>query len=264
MTSEVRRLAHAKVNPFLRVLGRREDGFHQIETLIHPIDLADELTFRQVAQQGFRLTIEGPEAGGIPAGPENLVVRAAAAVASRCVSNTGADITLVKRVPVAAGLGGGSADAAVTIDALAELWGCRLDRDARLFVAGSIGSDVPAMLFEEPVLATGRGELVEPVDVAPCRWRVVPAGFAISAADAYGWWDEDGAVTGPDPAPLLDAFAIGDLERAGTLLFNDLEPSILRRHSELEETKTRLLSEGAFGAIVSGSGPSVAGLYPPV
>ena len=114
------------------------------------------------------------------------------------------------------------------------------------------------------MLARGRGERVEPVEVAPCRWRVIPAAFGISAADAYGWWDEDGGVTGPDPGPLLAALASGDLEAAGRSLFNDLEAPILRRHPELEVTKAQLVAEGAFGAVVSGSGPSVAGLYPPV
>ena len=135
-------------------------------------------------------------------------------------------------------------------------------RGGRRRVAASVGSDVPALLAGTPVLARGRGERVEPAQVAPCRWRVIPAGFGITAAEAYGWWDEDGGHTGPDPSGLLEALAAGDLETAGPLLFNDLEAPILRRHPELEETKARLLAEGAFGAVISGSGPSVAGLYP--
>ncbi|MEX2458475.1 MAG: 4-(cytidine 5'-diphospho)-2-C-methyl-D-erythritol kinase [Actinomycetota bacterium] len=260
MSLEIHRRAHAKVNPFLRVIGRRPDGFHEVETLVHPIDLADDLTVRQVPN-GFVLRVEGELAASVPAGPENLVVRAAAAMRAACGAGSGAEIVLVKRIPVAAGLGGGSADAAAVIDALGELWGCA---DVAGRVAASIGSDVPALLAETPVLARGRGELVEPAEVAPCRWRVIPAGFGITAAQAYGWWDEDGGHTGPDPAPLLAALAAGDLEAAGPRLFNDLEEPILRRHPELQEAKARLLAEGAFGAVISGSGPSVAGLYPVV
>jgi len=264
VTVEIRRLAHAKVNPFLRVLGRRNDGYHEIETLVHPIDLSDELTVRQIVEgKAIELNVTGPLAAQLPPANENHVMHAAIALRETVGrEDTGLEISLTKRIPVAAGLGGGSADAAATLDALAELWGCEPDLVER--VAASVGSDVPALLAEGPVIARGRGERVERVEVAPCRWRVMPADFGISAAEAYGWWDEDGAVTGPDPGPLLAALAAGDLEAAGRFLFNDLEAPILRKHPELEATKAQLVTEGAFGAIVSGSGPSVAGLYPPV
>ena len=213
MTSEVRRLAHAKVNPFLRVLGIRPDGFHDLQTLIHPIDLADELTVRQ-RSGGLVLRVDGPEAAGVPAGSDNLVIRAAVAVAAACGMPGEAEILLTKRIPVAAGLGGGSADAAAIIEMLPELWGRELDPERRLRVAASVGSDVPAMLFESPVMARGRGEQVEPAEIAPCRWRVIPAGFGVSAADAFRWWDEDGGVVGPDPGPLMRALQEGDLDTA--------------------------------------------------
>jgi 4-diphosphocytidyl-2-C-methyl-D-erythritol kinase len=261
VTLEVRRLAHAKVNPFLRVLGRRGDGFHDIETLVHPIDLADDLTVRQISGDDV-LRVGGPHAAGVPTGSENLVLRSAAALRTALGREDGVEIELLKEIPMAAGLGGGSADAAAVLDALAELWTC--PAEIVRAVAEEIGSDVPAMLFEEPVLARGRGENVAPVEVQPCTWRVIPAAFGISAADAYRWWDEDGGTTGPDPAPLLAALASGDLEVAGRLLFNDQEGPVLRRHPQLEGAKARLLREGALGAVVSGSGPSVAGLYPPV
>jgi 4-diphosphocytidyl-2-C-methyl-D-erythritol kinase len=262
VTVEVRRQAHAKVNPFLRVLGRREDGYHEVETLVHPIDLSDDLTVRQIVEGNqVKLLVTGPLADRVPPANENLVVTAATALRAACDREaTGLEISLTKRIPVAAGLGGGSADAAATLDALAELWDCEPELIVR--VAAEVGSDVPALLAESPVIARGRGERVEPVEVAPCRWRVTPAEFGISAADAYGWWDEDGGVTGPDPGRLLAALAAGDLEAAGPLLFNDLEGPILRRHPELEAAKARLIAEGAFGAVISGSGPSVAGLYP--
>ena len=262
MTVEVRRQAHAKVNPFLRVLGRREDGYHEVETLVHPIDLSDDLTVRQIAEgDAIQLHATGPLAAQLPPATENLVVVAAIALREAVGREAeGLDISLEKRIPVAAGLGGGSADAAAVLDALAELWDCEPELIAR--VAAEVGSDVPALLAETPVIARGRGERIEPVEVAPCRWRVIPANYGIAVADAFGWWDEDGGVTGPDPGPLLEALAAGDLEAAGRLLFNDLEGPILRRHPQLEDAKARLIAQGAFGAVVSGSGPSVAGLYP--
>ena len=260
---EVRRLAHAKVNPFLRVLGSRPDGYHEIETLVHPIDLADDLVITGGAREGPTVRVDGPFAAGVPPGPDNLVMRAIGAMREAC-EPVSPEVTLTKRIPVAAGLGGGSADAAATLLGLAELCGAASTMDELLEIASSLGSDVPALLFEAPILARGRGEIVSEIEIQPCRWRVIPAAFGIAAADAYRWWDEDGGITGPDPGPLLDALVVGDLQAAGRLLFNDLEGPILRRHPEVEEAKSRLLAEGALGAVVSGSGPSVAGLYPPV
>ncbi|MCA1727466.1 MAG: 4-(cytidine 5'-diphospho)-2-C-methyl-D-erythritol kinase, partial [Actinobacteria bacterium] len=245
----IRRLARAKVNAYLRVLGRRDDGYHEVETLIHPIELADDLTVRQISE-GFELKVEGPHASSVPVGDQNLVLRGARLVKEMCGAGGGVSFALRKEIPVAAGLGGGSADGAAALDALAELWGC--SEEILRSVAAEVGSDVPAMLHQTPVIARGRGEIIEPVGIEPCRWRVIPAGYGISAADAYGWWDQDGGVTGPDPGPLLDALRRGDLEAAGKLLFNDLEAPILRRHPDLEETKARLVQEGALGAIVSG------------
>jgi 4-diphosphocytidyl-2-C-methyl-D-erythritol kinase len=211
-----------------------------------------------------RLHVEtsGPAklAGQVPAGGLNLALVAALALADACPQAGGARIEIDKRVPVAAGLGSGSADAAATLLALNELWGCGLDLATLVDVAERIGSDVPAMLAGGPVLVSGRGELLAPAECASYWWVVVGHGFGVRSPDAYRWWDEDGGSRGPDPDVALRAAAAGDPDGLGPLLFNDLEPSVVRRHPEIGATKARLLELGAPGAVMTGSGSSVVGL----
>lgn len=256
----VLREASAKLNVFLRVLGRREDGYHELESLVLPISLADGVHVRRA--DGLRVTVKGAErlAGAVPAGGLNLALVAALALGDVCERSGGAEIEITKRIPVAGGLGGGSADAAATLLALNELWGCRLDPATLADVGARVGSDVPAMLVGGPVLMHGRGELIAPATVARSWWVIVSFGFGVRSPDAYRWWDEDGASSGPDPEPLLDAAETGDVEVLGPLLFNDLEPPVFARHPEVAEAKARLLEAGALGAVMSGSGSSVAGL----
>lgn len=257
---EVVREANAKLNVFLRVLGRREDGYHELESLVLPISLADRVRARRA--DGLRVKVKGAQriAAAVPAGGLNLALVAALALGDACERSGGAEIEITKRIPVAGGLGGGSADAAATLLALDELWGCRLDPSTLAEVGARVGSDVPAMLAGGPVLVRGRGELIVPATVARLWWVVVTFGFGVRSPDAYRWWDEDRGSTGPDPGPVLDAAQIGDPSALGSLLFNDLEAPVFARHPEIGEAKERLLDAGALGAVMGGSGSSVAGL----
>jgi 4-diphosphocytidyl-2-C-methyl-D-erythritol kinase len=256
----IRREAHAKINVFLRVLAARPDGYHDLESLVVPISLADRVS----AEPDERLRVETTGAaelvGEVPAGGLNLALVAALALADACPQSAGARVEIHKRIPVAAGLGGGSADAAATLLALNELWGCGLDLGTLVDVAERIGSDVPAMLLGVPVLMSGRGELLAPAESASFWWVVVSLGFGVRSPDAYRWWDEDGGVHGPDPQPVLDAAAAGDAEALGAVLFNDLEAPVVARHPEIGAAKGRLLAAGALGATMVGSGSSVVGL----
>ncbi|MGA9162477.1 MAG: hypothetical protein WB297_16660, partial [Actinomycetota bacterium] len=123
-----------------------------------------------------------------------------------------------------------------------------------------IGSDVPAMLSGEPVLMAGRGERLAPAEIPPLHWVLVRFGFGVRSPDAYRWWDEDGAVTGPDPGGVMAAAAAGDAAALGPLLFNDLEGPVSTRHREIATAKGRLLEAGALGAVMTGSGSSIIGL----
>jgi 4-diphosphocytidyl-2-C-methyl-D-erythritol kinase len=260
MAKQVARDANAKINVFLRVLGAREDGYHDLESLVVPISLSDRVTVRDAPS--LRVDVRGPDrlAGEVPIGGLNLALVAALAIADACPDASGAEIVIDKRIPVAAGLGGGSADAAATLRALNQLWGCDLDPATLAELGERIGSDVPAMLEDGAVLMSGRGELIAPAEVASFWWVVVTFDFGVRSPDAYRWWDEDGAPTGPDPDPLLSAAAAGDAETLGALLFNDLEAPVFARHPAVGKAKRALLEAGSLGAVMSGSGSAVVGL----
>lgn len=252
----IRRDAHAKVNLFLRVISTRKDGYHEIESLVVPISLADRIVVRPAEE--LRVEIVGEPAfspGGL-----NLALVAALALADACAEAGGALVEIEKRIPVAGGLGGGSADAAATLLALNELWGCEVDAATLEQIGERVGSDVPAMLFRESVLMGGRGERLAPAEVPPFHWVLIRLGFGVRSPDAYRWWDEDGGGTGPDPDALLAAATAGDAEALGPLLFNDLERPVAARHPEIGEATRALIESGALGAIMSGSGSSVIGL----
>jgi len=256
----IRLEAPAKVNVFLRVLAARDDGYHDLESLVVPISLADAVTVR--ADDRLHVEVRGAPAltGDVAVGGLNLALVAALALADACPNAGGALVDIDKRIPVAAGLGGGSADAAATLLALNRLWGCDLDPATLGEVAGRVGSDVPALLLGGPVLMSGRGEILAPAEVASFWWVVVHFDFGVRSPDAYRWWDEDRGVTGPDPDPLLDAAAAGDAEALGPLLFNDLEEVVAHRYPAVGEAKRLLVAAGVLGAVMSGSGSSVVGL----
>jgi 4-diphosphocytidyl-2-C-methyl-D-erythritol kinase len=271
--SNMRRVAApAKINPFLRVLGRREDGYHELETLILPVSLADEVRIHAYADPSmfrtlsFGLDVTGDPAltRGVPVDETNLALRAATALADAVGPRGFADIVLDKRVPAAAGLGGGSSDAAAVLRALNDLWGAALSEEELSEIGASVGSDVPALLRQAPVIARGRGERVEPASVgAAFEWLLVTFPFGIRTKDAFGWWDEAGAAAGPDSSALLSALENGDAAAVGPLLFNDLEAPVFARHQDLKDVKARLLVAGLAGVVMCGSGASLAALVPP-
>jgi len=253
------RPAYAKVNVFLRVLGARDDGYHDVESLVLPLSLADTVTASPA--DSLRVEVGGSAtlADEVAAGGMNLALVAALALADAC-EGQGALVEIDKRIPVAAGLGGGSADAAATLHALNELWGCGLDVEALVGAGARVGSDVPALVLGGPVLVTGRGDRLEAGEVASTWWVVVPLDFPTRSPDAYRWWDTEGDSTGPAPDALLVAAASGDIGELGRLLFNDLEAPVAGHHPEIGHVKERLLELGALGAIMSGSGPTVVAL----
>jgi 4-diphosphocytidyl-2-C-methyl-D-erythritol kinase len=248
--------AHAKLNVFLRVLGARGDGYHDVETLILPISLADDVTVEPA--DDLTAAFAGA-AGGAPEGEANLALRAARALAAEAGGDHGARITITKRIPVAAGLGGGSADAAATLLLLDELWSVGAGRDGLAPIALGVGSDVPALLHGEPAYVRGRGEVVEPVLAQATSWVVAPLAFEVSSADAYAWWDERPA-TGPDPGALIAAAEAGDDDLLGSGLFNDLQGPVGARHPDVHRTIATALEAGARGAVMSGSGPTIVAL----
>lgn len=253
-----------KVNLLLNVLGRRPDGFHELETLIQPVGLHDELEF-SVGGDSIELSCNDP---ALPLDARNLVRRAAAAFFEKAPPVRGVSIHLEKRVPTAAGLGGGSANAALTLSSLNRLFDRPLDDSALGELAASLGSDVPFFLQSGPAIASGRGESIERLPSFPAlesAWLLLirPA-FGISTPWAYkslGGFPE--AVSGqPGRAKqLADALREGSLREASGRFYNSLEAPAFQKYPILRMYKRFLLEQGAAAALMSGSGSTTFALF---
>jgi 4-diphosphocytidyl-2-C-methyl-D-erythritol kinase len=248
--------AYAKINLYLRVVGRRPDGYHEIETLFHSIRLADTLSFDAAPAGQLLLECDDPS---LPPDESNLVCRAAAALRAAAGVEAGARIRLAKRIPMGAGLGGGSSDAAATLVGLCRLWGLSLDAAALHALAAGLGSDVPFFLRGGAALATGRGELLIPLpDAPPLALVLVSPPFEVGTPWAYRAWRP--VPDGPSAAACREALARGDRQALAAALRNDLEPGVVATHPELETIRQRLRAAGALGARMTGSGSTLFAL----
>lgn len=259
--------APAKLNLRLRVLGRRADGFHAIETLFLRLRLADTLQL-EPGGEGIRLRLElepGPRGGSsphVPDGADNLCWRAARLLYEELGREPAVRIRLTKRIPVAAGLGGGSSDAAAVLVGLNRALGTPLDPDGLVRIAGRLGSDVPFFAAETAcALAWDRGQRLLPLAPPPGRPAlVVVPDFGISAADAYRWWGDDGGLVAP-PGVLPPSDRLASWQTLEELAVNDLGPPVERRHPELAVAREALAAAGASVALLCGSGSCVAGIF---
>ena len=250
--------AHAKVNLDLRILGTRPDGYHELRTVFQSIELHDTLV---CAERPGPFSLKSRSAA-IPLDHTNLVWIAAASLwraLGRAGEPTDTQVTLDKVIPLQAGLGGGSADAAAALLAFARLWGgapLTLLRE----IATGIGADVPFFLSGGTALGLGRGEEIYPLVDLPPHWIVVvqPA-YGVSTAEAYTWYDED-RVAGVKEQRELQVLPVPWPSRAAQMI-NDLEPPVVRRHPEITDIKARLKEGGAVASAMSGSGSAVFGLF---
>lgn len=252
--------AYAKINLDLRVLGTRPDGFHELRTVFQSIALHD--TIACIPREG-PFAIECA-AAGVPLDESNLIWRAAAALwraARRREPMGGMLIRLDKRIPLQAGLGGGSADAGAALVGLARAWGIPVRPLQIADVAATLGADVPFFLAGGTALGLGRGDEVYPLADLPRHWIVllVP-GFGVSSGEAYGWYDTErelarGAVS-RDPQ-----FVPGPWPSRAAQMVNDLEGPIAQHHPEIDQMKAALRRAGAVAAAMSGSGSAVFGLF---
>src|SRR3954468_7121682 len=252
MTIETSRLqvrAPAKVNLSLRVLGRREDGFHDIEAFISPISLYDELEFEK-GGEGVRLSCEDRS---VPAGSENLVMRAATEFFASTNLPSAVTIRLEKRIPHGAGLGGGSSDAANTLLALNKLFGTNLPREALAKLSESIGSDVPFFIYESAAMCRGRGELIMPEKLRESlSILLLKPGFAVPTPWAYSRWKDS------QPIPEV---RYEPQEYQHHTFVNDLERPVFEKHLFLSQLKMWLLDQPEVAAaLMSGSGSTVFAL----
>ena len=251
----LRELAYAKLNLVLHVGRRRDDGMHPVCTLVASIDLADEV-LAEPRESGE----DTVECEGVPG--DNLAARALAEFRSRAGKELPPlAITIRKRVPVAAGLGGGSADAAAALRIANQLAGHPLGREELVRLAAGLGSDVPSQLDPRHALVQGAGERIEPVSLPSLAAILIPDDEGLSTGAVYAELDRiDGAREGLDPAPLhrLTASSPHELSQA---LQNDLQPAALSLRPDLQDRLDALLAAGALGAAVSGSGPTCFGLF---
>ncbi|MGQ0571919.1 MAG: 4-(cytidine 5'-diphospho)-2-C-methyl-D-erythritol kinase [Armatimonadota bacterium] len=254
---ELRLNAYAKVNLGLSVLQRREDGYHEVETVLHTVALHDEITLRE-AGEGVKVVADTDT---VPTGPDSLVYRAAALLREEHGVQRPVEIEVRKRIPVAAGLGGGSADAAVTLMGLAQMWKLRLDGRGLHTLAGRLGSDVPFFLSGGAALARGRGERVQPLPPLPATWVVLARPrIAVLTEWAYKQIRPAEISRRPDIPLLIDAVTQRDVTAVGRLVGNIFETIIAAHHPIVADVKSRILRGEAYGAAMTGTGPTVFGL----
>ncbi len=255
----VRVAGHAKINLFLRILAREHTGYHQIETAFVLLDLCDELRVSRTPG-GVSLDVDGPDLG--PAG-ENLAVRAAEAVLAATGRRFGVRIELVKRIPVRAGLGGGSSDAAATLRAVNALAGHAVPHHELLHLAAHLGADVPYFASGAPAaLAWGRGERLYRLPALPAQPALVAMPeAAIATADAYAWWDAMHAETTARGPLVLDAAALATWGSIGRLGGNEFELPVFARHPGIRDLYEQLAATGPMWVRLCGSGAAVAAVY---
>ena len=251
-------LAPAKINLYLHVTGRRPDGYHELDSLVVFVALGDTVTVAPADR--LDLAIDGPFAGALPAGGDNLVLRAARALADTAGVEAKAAIGLTKRLPVAAGLGGGSADAAAALGALAALWGIEAGPGLLGGIALGLGADVPACLDGRPAFVGGIGEELSPAPLLPPAWVVLAnCGRALSTAAVFA--DYASPFSGPDRFSQAPADA-GELAALLARRRNDLSAPARRLEPAIGDTLAALEAcPGVLLARLSGSGATCFGLF---
>jgi 4-diphosphocytidyl-2-C-methyl-D-erythritol kinase len=257
--------APAKINLSLRVVGKRRDGYHLLDTIMVPVSLYDEIEIRKIrparAKKGktdplIKVTCDHPL---VPHGEKNIAYRAARLLMQQAGREQAVHVHIRKRIPVGAGLGGGSTDAAATLIGLNRLLNLRLSAAKLEKIALSVGADVPFFIRARPARARGVGERLDPVRKLARFWGVIVyPGFPVSTAQVFQSYCS--ALTKP-PANTSIRSSLKSLEKLAGLLHNDLESVTLKRYPKLSLIKARLLHEGAVGGLMSGSGSSVFGLF---
>lgn len=252
----------AKVNLYLKIIKERKDNYHELITLFERIDLKDKIILEKIPK-GFEIICKGRK---VPLGKDNLVWQAVFLLSQKTKKDFGIRVKIFKNIPVGGGLGGGSSNAAGVLLGINRLYEIGLDK-SRLYRLGSLlGSDVNFFLSETRfALGYGRGEKILPLDIDLSLWHVlIYPGFSISTKKIYGEFRDKGidlTRRKMDVKILLDALKKGDWEKVRKGLFNSLEEIVMEKYPILGFWRNRLLSSGARGVLVSGSGSSIFGIY---
>jgi len=249
----------AKLNLFLKVQNKRPDGYHNIVTVFERINLTDEVTFRSIPGKTIRITCNDPH---VPVGSKNLVYRVARLFQEELDVKRGVEIRIEKRIPVAAGLAGGSSNAATALLGLNRIWKLGLSRPKLLSLARKIGSDVPFFLHDTSwALGTERGDRIKKLNIGTKLWHilVVPR-IKMYSWEVYGGHTNMLTKINDNANILIRNLKKDNVLEVGRLLANDLETEIIRLCPRLKKLKERLKSLNAKGVMISGSGPSVFGI----
>lgn len=253
----VRAEANAKINLTLDILGTRPDGYHEVEMVMQSVRLFDTITIERQAE-GISLRTDAAE---VPADGTNLAWQAARVFLDACGLQGGVSIAVEKRIPVAAGLAGGSADAAGVLRGMNRLFGTRLSAQELCALGEKIGSDVPFCVEGGTMLATGRGEVLRRLpDLPPMYVVLAKPPASVSTAWAYKMYDQTGAARRPDTRAMLASLSSGDTRGVARCLANVLEEVTMKEHAVVGDYKRVLAENGAMASLMSGSGPTVFGL----
>lgn len=280
--AQIRVRVPSKVNLFLAVRGLRDDGYHELVTVLQTVSIHDTLTasldhsansMHPSARRFMDVAFSLEGLLSVPAGEDNLALRAARALMAELGVGSGertgtgqmpvTRLHLTKRIPVAAGMAGGSADAAAVLVALNHLWDAGLDRTELRTIGAALGADVPFCVTGGTALATGVGTATAQVLTrGMCYWVVGITEQPLSTPDVYRAFDDVGTMSGFEPDAVLQALRTGDAEALGASLHNDLEAAAIKLRPELAGQLEAMVAAGALGAIVSGSGPTIVALAP--
>jgi len=272
MTIQVTASAPGKINIFFKVGALNSDGYHDVLSIYQALDIRETVTVSDSSR--WKVSVSGAlseeQLAAVPTGEDNLVVRAAKSVAKLANITRTPELSfeITKNVPVAGGMGGGSADAAAAMMAVDDLWETRVDGEALMKAAAELGADIPFALLGGTALGIGRGDKLDPIDeVQKLHWVLVPMDAGLSTPRVYAKLDEIRAAKGQDPTlvptpqvphELIDALVHGDAREVAKHLHNDLQDAAVSLMPELSVTMDAGLAAGALAAMVSGSGPTIA------
>jgi 4-diphosphocytidyl-2-C-methyl-D-erythritol kinase len=256
--------SYAKINLILKILDRRPDGYHNLVSLFQRIDLRDELSF-DLRENGIEIGSNLPD---LPLDHANLVYRAAEMLLKKSGENRGVKIFIRKNIPIGAGLGGGSSNAATTLQELNRLWGLHYSIEELASLGGELGSDIPFFCYGcSTAWVSGRGETVEPLHLT-CNYRIllVFPGFSVKTSEAYRQWDlsqagdKNNLTKGANHNKIL-SFQTVNSGWLSEYLENDFEKLVFGQYPLLQEMKARLLGEKAEKVLLSGSGSTLLGFF---
>lgn len=251
--------AYAKINLALDVVGKREDGYHEVRMIMQTVKLYDKLTFRLLEEDAIRLKTN---VGFLPCDENNLIYKAVRCLKEQYHVRQGMEIDLYKCIPVAAGMAGGSTDCAAALIGASKLFGLHLDKQTLMKIGVRLGADVPYCIMRGTALSEGIGEILTPLPSIPdCRILIAKPPVGVSTKFVYEHLDEQGIEIHPDVDGMIQAIREGNLRGITNRMGNVLENVTIPECPVIDQIKKCMIEQGALNAMMSGSGPTVFGIY---